>query len=75
MHVIYLGDCNRAEAEAKFEATVKETDGFDLMTLEDGGGVEVRRYYRPVLVEQRERPPALLRMHSLRDRYLARNCA
>ncbi len=74
MHVVYLGDCSRSEAEAKFEAAVRETDGFDLMTLEEGGGTELRRYVKPVTADPGAQP-SLLRMQSLRDRYLTRQCA
>jgi hypothetical protein len=74
MHVVYLGDCSRSEAEDKFEAAVRESDGFDLMTLEEGGGAELRRYTRPVAADP-DRQPSLLRMRSLRERYLMRQCA
>jgi hypothetical protein len=74
MHVVYLGDCSRSEAEAKFEAALQETDGFDLMTLEEGGGAELRRYTRPLAAEPVGQP-SLLNMRSLRERYLMRQCA
>jgi hypothetical protein len=44
------------------------------MTLEEGGGEELRRYTRPVAADQ-DRHSSLMRMRSLRDRYLMRQCA
>ena len=45
-----------------------------LMTLEEGGGEELRRFTRPVAADP-VRQPSLLRMRNLRDRYLTRQCA
>jgi hypothetical protein len=44
------------------------------MTLEEGGGAELRRYTRPVAADP-VRQTGLLRMRSLRDLYLTRQCA
>jgi hypothetical protein len=74
MHVVYLGDCSREEAENRFEAAIRDSEGFDLLTLEEGGGAELRRYTRPLAADT-GRQPTLLRMRNLRDRYLMRQCA
>jgi len=55
-HVVYLGECSQSEAKATFEATVKESDKFDLITLGDCSGHEVCRHSRVELKKPIQQP-------------------
>ena len=66
MHVVYLGECAQAEAEEKFEAAVKETQEYELMTLDDGAAHEICRYTKTHAISE-DRQPAPTPMQQLRN--------
>jgi len=44
MRVVYVGKCTESEARERFDAAARENGGFELLTLHDGGGHEIRRH-------------------------------
>ncbi|GAB6044223.1 hypothetical protein [Endothiovibrio diazotrophicus] len=56
MRVIYVGKCEQEEAEARFEQATRECSEFELISLHDGSGREIRRRNTPPAEASPARP-------------------